>query len=83
MSLAEVRAQIDRVDAKILRLLGARARLVAEAWAIKEAQGTPAIDPEREAEILAQLQALALTEGLNPADVLRIWQEIVRVRPAG
>jgi chorismate mutase/prephenate dehydratase len=55
--LAEIRAEIDRVDDEILRLLDERARLAAAAGAVKRAAGVPIHDPGREREIVERAKA--------------------------
>ena len=80
MSLPALRAEIDAIDAQLLALLGQRARLVADAWAWKAAHGVEPLDPGREAEILVRLQSLGAAQGLDPADVARVWAAMLRVR---
>ncbi len=55
MDLATLRRAIDRVDDAVARLLGLRARLVAQAWALKRRGGVPVRDPDREQAILARV----------------------------
>ncbi|MCE5420088.1 MAG: prephenate dehydratase [Acidithiobacillus sp.] len=75
--LARLRAEIDRVDAAILGLLGERGRLTAEVGKIKHAAGTTQYyHPDREAEILRRVMA----ENPGPfsdQQVARVFREII------
>lgn len=59
MSIDELRARIDALDDELLQLVSRRARLSGEVALAKKAQGLPARDPAREAEMLARAQANA------------------------
>ncbi len=73
-SLADLRAELDRVDDAIHDLLMQRAELVGQV-ALLAAQGKVAFRPGREAEIIRRL--LARHEGALPRRVLpRIWREL-------
>ena len=52
MELTEIREQIDRVDAELLRLFLERMELSEQVAAHKAAHGLPVLSPEREREIL-------------------------------
>ena len=68
--LAPLRRGIDLLDDGLLLLLAARRRLVAAASAVKQREGLPARDAERESRILARGQRLARRLGL-PQDLAR------------
>ena len=53
----ELRGRIAENDREIVALVNARLRLVAELWRLKEEQGAPRLDPEREARLRASLAA--------------------------
>jgi len=84
--LAPLRAEIDRLDAEIVALLGERFAVVRQIAAVKARTGMaragvgraglPADRPEREAEIRARLARLAEEEGLDPDLVQRLYGEI-------
>ena len=67
--LAELRARVAENDGEIVALVNARLRLVREIWALKADQGTARLDPERERQLRAQLDAandgLLSTAGLE------------------
>lgn len=62
--LVRARAEIDRLDARLLELFVRRLELAARAGAIKQARGVPITDPEREREVLDG--ALERTAGRCP-----------------
>jgi chorismate mutase/prephenate dehydratase len=74
--LAELRARIDAVDRRLLELLSERGRLVLEVGAVKHAEGTPVLRPEREAQILRAL-AERNPGPLAPGAVVAVWREII------
>ena len=50
--MEDIRAEIDEVDAQMAQLFEKRVRLSKEAAKVKAAAGLPAVDPEREKEII-------------------------------
>ena len=80
MTLDELRVAIDATDDQLLELLAERGELVRAAWARKQAEGLERLDVAREAQVLTRLRARSAVLGLDPADVERIWREILRVR---
>jgi chorismate mutase len=77
MSLEALRAQLDEVDAELIRLLARRAGLVKEIWVWKQANSVPRIDPAREAELRARLLAQAESLGLSREAVSAVLDQIV------
>lgn len=57
--LSEVRVDIDRIDAEIVRLLEERLELVTQVAEYKIANGKPVLDKKREAEKLERLTQMA------------------------
>lgn len=76
-ALQEVRLGIDDVDAEILALLSRRAALARAAASAKHALGRPVLDREREAATRRWREQLAVTRGLDPALIERLFEEIV------
>jgi chorismate mutase/prephenate dehydratase len=73
--LAAVRAEIDRTDDEILRLLNERARFVARVAELKEKMQVPFYVPSRERQIVERLQAQSA--GPFPAEAIRsVFQEV-------
>lgn len=79
MSLKDKRAQLDELDAELIRLLARRASIVDEIWAWKRANAVERIDPAREAELRARLLAQAESLGLSRSAVAAILDRIIGV----
>jgi len=77
MSIKDWRAEIDEIDAELLRLVNRRARIAVRVGALKCAAGLPVRDPARERDVLAR----ACRENAGPLDaqaVARIFRRIIR-----
>jgi len=70
MDLQDFRAQIDRVDAEILRLFIERIDISVQIAHYKKARGLPALDPARERDKLARIGEMAGEEIRPYADRL-------------
>lgn len=79
MSLKEKRAQLDELDAELIRLLARRASIVDEIWAWKQANGVERIDPAREVELRERLLGQAEALGLSRDAVATILERIIGV----
>jgi chorismate mutase / prephenate dehydratase len=75
-SLNELRVAIDAVDRELLTLLNRRAALANEVGEIKRAEGSPVFRPEREAQVINNLEALN-PGPLKNANVATIWREVM------
>jgi chorismate mutase / prephenate dehydratase len=74
--LAEVRAQIDELDRRLVALLNRRAELGLRAGRLKATSGRPLNDPSREREVLARVAAA--NEGPLPAhDLLALYASLI------
>ncbi len=67
-ALAACRAEIDALDAELVRLLGRRLEVVERVIAIKGQHGIPALLPDRVEEVVAHVREEAETCGA-PADL--------------
>ena len=76
-TMADLRAQIDRIDRALLDLLAERAAFIDRAIVLKPGEGMPARATARVAEVLANVQAGAARRGLDPALMTRIWTELI------
>lgn len=56
--LEDLRSRIDKVDARIVRLLGERAGIVVQVGKVKRTTGMPVRDPKRESEVIRRIQAM-------------------------
>lgn len=80
--LLEVREKIDQTDHQIIQLLAHRFELTHRIGKLKATHALDALDSNREAEKLAEIQALCEENGLNPALVTELFttimEEVVR-----
>ena len=77
--LAEIRAEIDRIDAEIVRMLTVRLSVVAKAAQLKHSFGVPFRDKDREEEIIASAGERAEELGLPRKQVRKIFRQILRI----
>jgi isochorismate pyruvate lyase len=75
--LSELRIEIDALDAELVKLLAARARVVERVAAVKAAESLPAFIPERVEEVVARVKALAEAEGVDPALAESVWRAMI------
>jgi chorismate mutase len=74
--LEDLRRRIDLLDESLVRLLNARAACALEIGRVKRAMGDPIYQPEREAEVLKNVQA-ANTGPLEEAAIKRLFERII------
>ena len=72
----ELRRQISATDRAIVEALNIRLELVAQIKAVKASRGIAFVDPERERQILAELER-ANRGPLTPEGLREIFQEIL------
>lgn len=75
-TIEDWRAEIDRIDEELLRLLNERARIALEIGALKRATGAPLYDGAREQRVLAHVRC-ANRGPLNDRAVVKIFRCIV------
>ncbi|KIC13647.1 chorismate mutase [Leisingera sp. ANG-Vp] len=76
-SMAEVRAEIDRMDRELVRMLAQRAGYIDRATALKQLNGWPARIPERVEEVVMNARAAADGQGLDPDLIESLWRQLV------
>lgn len=77
--LTHVRADIDGIDAEIVRLLARRQRLVERAGTLKKGQSTDAVKaPNRVAHVIAARRAAAIEAGLDPDVAEQVWRAMIQ-----
>ncbi len=74
--LAELRVQIDGIDAELLQLLNRRALVAEKVGEVKKREGTPFFRPDRVAQVIEKIQA-ANAGPLKSQHVGAIWREIM------
>lgn len=74
--LADLRLQIDAIDAQVLALLSRRAQLAEQVGEVKKREGSPFLRPDRVAKVIENLQQ-ANPGPLKSEHVASIWREIM------
>ena len=74
--LDDLRKRIDLLDESLVRLLNARAACALEIGRVKRAMGVPIYQPEREAEVLKNVQE-ANTGPLEEDAIKRLFERII------
>ncbi len=64
--LRELRLSIDNMDAALVHLLAERFKITQQVGLLKAEHGLPPADPQREAEQVDRLRALAVESNLDP-----------------
>ncbi len=75
--LDELRADIDRVDEVLVRLLNERARCACEIGRLKRKSGVDVYQPDREKEVLAHVRSVAAEGPLGPEAIARLFERII------
>lgn len=81
-TLSDYRKSIDNIDAALVYLLAERFKITQKVGLYKATHSLPPADPEREAEQIARLRALAQQASLEPEFAEKflnfIVQEVIR-----
>jgi isochorismate pyruvate lyase len=76
-SMAELRAEIDALDLRIVALLADRARLIDRAAQLKPAEGMPARIDARVEEVVRNARTAAMGRGMDPELIEAMWRMMV------
>jgi len=76
-TLDELRADIDRVDEVLVRLLNERARVACEIGRLKKEQGMEVYQPEREKQVLDHVRNVAVEGPLGADAIARLFERII------
>ena len=76
-SMSDLRAEIDRLDEQLVRLLAERARFIDRAAQIKAEAALPARIDARVEEVVANVRSHADALGLSPALVEQLWRPLI------
>src|ERR1700730_16203460 len=76
-TLEELRRDIDRVDEVIVRLLNERARVVCEIGRLKQIDGGPVYQPDREKLVIDHVRSVAAEGPLGPDAIGRLFERII------
>ena len=76
-TMAELRAEIDALDARLVALLADRAQLIERAIQIKPGEGMPARIETRVEDVVAKVRARAAEAGVSPDLAERLWRPMM------
>ena len=76
-SMAEIRAEIDRLDEALVRLFAERAGYIDRAAEIKAQVDLPARITPRVEEVVGNVRRHAATYGLPPDLVEKLWRRLI------
>lgn len=75
--MADIRAEIDRIDESLVRLLAERATYIDRAAEIKSEADLPARIEDRVEQVVANVRAHAGARGLSPELVEMLWRGLI------
>ena len=75
--MAEIRAEIDRVDAELVALFAERVSYIDRAAVIKTGVGLPARIEDRVEEVVARVRGHAVAHGLPPDKLEKLWRKLI------
>ncbi len=76
-TMADIRAEIDRLDAELVALFAQRVGYIDRAAQIKAGIGLPARITPRVEEVIANVRRHAQTHGLPPDKLEKLWRKLV------
>jgi isochorismate pyruvate lyase len=76
-TMAELRLEIDAIDATLIALLARRAGYIDRAAQLKVREGLPPRTTARVAEVIDRVRHLAQTTGLDPELVETFWSNLI------
>lgn len=76
-TMADLRVQIDAIDADLINLLVTRSRYIDRAVDLKKIEGLPARTTDRVAEVLDKVSTTASEQGLDPELARTLWAELI------
>ncbi len=76
-TMAELRAEIDRIDLALIRLFAERACYIDRAAQIKATVGLPARIETRVEQVVANVRAHAEAEGVPPDLAEKLWRKMI------
>ena len=76
-TMAEIRAEIDRLDAELVALFAERTGYIDRASQIKAGVGLPARIDARVEEVVANVRRHAVAQGLPPDQIEKLWRRLI------
>lgn len=77
MGLKSFRKQLDKIDHKIVKLLGKRMEVARHVGNFKYDRNMKIYQPSREAELRERLEALAKENGVRPKFLIDLWNDVM------
>jgi isochorismate pyruvate lyase len=74
--MEQVRAEIDRIDAALVDLIGARFTYVDRAWQLKRSPAEARV-PWRIQQVIDKVRARAVERGLPPELAEALWRQMI------
>jgi isochorismate pyruvate lyase len=75
-NMDEVRAEIDRIDAALVDLIGERFTFVDRAWQLKQSPAEARV-PWRIQQVIDRVRARAVDNGLPPELAEALWRQMI------
>ena len=75
-SMEEVRAEIDRIDAALVDLIGERFTFVDRAWQLKRSPAEARV-PWRIQQVIDRVRARAVEQGIPPELAEALWRQMI------
>ncbi len=76
-TMADIRAEIDRLDEALVAMFAERPAYIDRAAAIKEQVGLPARIEDRVAQVVANVRRHAVAHGLPPDKLEKLWRKLI------
>ena len=76
-TMAELRAEIDRIDTALVALLAERVSYIDRAVDLKSDLGLPARIEDRVEDVVARVRATAAGRGVDPDLVEDLWRRLI------
>jgi len=76
-TMADIRAEIDRLDEELVALFAERTAYIDRAAAIKEEIGLPARIEDRVEQVVANVRRHAAAHGLPPDKLEKPWRKLI------
>jgi isochorismate pyruvate lyase len=75
-NMEEVRAEIDRIDAALVDLIGERFTFVDRAWQLKQSPAEARV-PWRIQQVIDRVRARAVEQGIPPELAEALWRQMI------
>jgi len=76
-TMAELRAEIDRIDTGLVELIAERITYIDRAAELKPGLGLPARIDDRVEEVVAKVRASAVARGVDPDLAEALWRRLI------